>query len=173
VVLVARELGHAWQDARLGWQGLPGADKGTVLSAVGLMLCTLLPYVGVPGDPWRPGIVAGGWAQTLLAIWALSLSNARARRLGIAGTVGDLADSETRELRRISLLHLVCGMAATLYSGWLLLLYARFTEVRSVSGDRLEPILRPGLWVSLFFATGLAYAGLARFRADAARRAEG
>lgn len=169
--LTAAELAAAVGEARASYAELGGADKGTIWAAVGLMGSTLAPFVGVPGDPWRPGVMAGGWALVLLAVWALQLVAARARALGIMETGGgELAPHEDGTLRRISLLQLVCGALATGYSLYLGAFHMWLMDARTVTGVRLQPILRPGLAVALFFATGLAYAGLARFRADAARR---
>ncbi|MBI5493884.1 MAG: hypothetical protein HY904_02590 [Deltaproteobacteria bacterium] len=169
--LTAAELAAAVRDARTTYAELPGADRGTLWAAVGLMASTLAPFVGVPGDPWRPGIMAGGWALVLLAAWALALVGARARALGIVeATQHDVADNEGGALRRISLKQLLCGALATGYTVYLGVFHQFLMDARTVTGQRLTPILRPGLAVALFFATGLAYAGLARFRADARRR---
>jgi len=174
VGVAASELAASLRDARISWSEMGGADKGTLWAAILLMLTTFAPFVGVPGDPWRPGIMAGGWGLWVFALGALRLTSQRAQLLGImeAGN-GDLADHEGRELRRISLMHLVVGALCTLYAVYLVVLYWKFSEVRTVTGERMVPILRPALFVAVFFSTGLAYAGLARFRADAARRRSG
>jgi hypothetical protein len=171
VGLTAVELATAVAEARATYAELGGADKGTIWAALGLMGSTLAPFVGVPGDPWRPGVMAGGWALVLMAVWALQLVGARVRALGIMeGGGGELAQHEDGTLRRISLLQLCAGALATTYTLYLGALHLWFMDARTVTGVRLQPILRPGLAVALFFATGLAYAGLARFRADARRR---
>jgi hypothetical protein len=165
--LAAGELWAALRDVGASLREMGGPDRGTLVAAVGLILATFLPFVGVPGDPWRPGIMAGGWGLVALAVWAVSLSWQRVRLLA---DTGGGTDEESADLRRISLKHLLCGAVATSYALYLLVLYGWLTEVRTVTGDKMSPLLRPGLFVALFFATGLAYAGLARFREDAARR---
>lgn len=171
VTLAAAELATAISEGMTQYADLPAADKGTLWAALGLMASTLAPFVGVPGDPWRPGVMAGGWALVLFAVWAVALVRARAVALGILdNTDGDLAAHEDSRLRRISLLQLCCGAAATAYCGYLFMLHVWLMDARTVTGARLTPILRPGLFVACFFATGLAYAGWARFKADAQRR---
>ncbi|MEW5855475.1 MAG: hypothetical protein AB2A00_42270 [Myxococcota bacterium] len=169
--LTAAELSAALSDARAVYADLGGADKGSLWAALGLILSTFAPFVGVPGDPWRSGVVGGGWVLVALAVWSISLTGQRARTLGILGSGGaDLTAHETSELRRISLLHLLCGALATGYATYFIVLHWKVIEYRTVTGEAFRPILRPGVFVALFFATGLAYAGLARFRADATRR---
>lgn len=171
VGLASSELAAALGDAATLLMDMSGADRGTLLAAVGLMGSTLLPFVGVPGDPWRPGIQAGGWVLVLLAVWALQLSAARARALGLLeGPMSDLADRETSTLRRISLWHLVCGAAAFAYCAYLVVFHLYLMDARTVAGVKVTPFIRPGLPVAAFFATGLSFAGLARFVADARRR---
>ena len=171
VGLVASELAAALSDARAVFAEMGSADKGTLAAAVGVMLSTLAPWVGVPGDPWRPGVMAGGWVLVALAVWAMQLTAARARALGIMEAGGqDLAPRESGTLRRISLGHLVCGATAWGYSLWLVAFHLWWMDARTVTGVRLTPFIRPGLPVAVFFSTGLAFAGLVRFVEDARRR---
>lgn len=147
---VATELEELLRDLRAGWRRFAGADRLTFLSALLVLIGTLLPWTSV-GKTMNPGIVIGGGLHAALAVAAIALCVGRARRTDLS--------SRDRALRarRASLWHLLIGAASMALGAYFLVVFG----LQRSSSSGLE--IRYGLYVTLAAGMGLSYGGFARF----------
>jgi len=158
--LVAVELEDALEGAVQSWSRMDLADRITMLSSFGLIICTFLPWFG-----GHMGILGGGGTAWLFAVGAIALVVLRGGRrrqaeADLPAGVGRLK-SDPASLRRLNLLQILVGVGAVLYT--LLLALGHYLS----EGERFQ--VSYGWYLALFLAMGLAYSGIARFTRDARR----
>ena len=142
--------------ARLIWGGMAAGDRATVLSALGVWLGVLLPWISVGEGPAQTGLVVGGAVHLGLATLAYWVGTRRYR----AAPAGIRRSTREKDIedKRDGLWLVLIGTASTFFGAYLFLTWGL-----QKSGAYPIAIHWPVYW-TLVCGTGLSYGGFARFR---------
>jgi type IV secretory pathway VirB2 component (pilin) len=138
------------------WRRWFRADRVSAVSATGVFLCTLLPWVSSKSRLFVLGIETVGALYAALAVAALWLLFQRARDEMRAPRASPRR--RTADARRVSLVHLLLGGASTALGIYFLIVFGLEKRFGPAGFE-----LRYGFYLALVAGIGLSYGGYARF----------